>query len=410
MGVVSPSPKPLDVAAARAWFPTLNGDFVYFENAGGSQVPAVVADAIRDYMLANYVQLDAPYEISKRSTYVVDSAHSWVNRVMGGEETGHVVLGPSSTQLAYMLAECYSRQLEPGDEIIINETGHEANVGPWVKLERFGIKIKWWSPINRRGETQIDDLRSLLTPRTKLVTFPHVSNLLGSILDVSEITRIVHEEGAKVVIDGVAYAPHRPIDVAAWDVDWYFYSTYKVYGPHMGALYGRSDAFSELVGPNHEFLPNTPPYKFELGGASHEGCAGLLGLKPYIAHLSGGEPEPTRGDVVRAFEAMGQAELPLQKRVIEFLVERGFEIIGSLETSDSRVGTISFVHPSIPNAAIVDAIVKAKIGARNGHMYAYRLCKRLGIDTETGVVRVSLVHYNTEGEVARLLEALSALR
>lgn len=408
--MVSPSQKPLDVAAARAWFPTLDTDFVFFENAGGSQVPAVVAEAIRNYMLSNYVQLDAPYDISRRSTDVVDAAHSWVNRIMGGEETGHVVLGPSSTQLAYMLAECYSRKLEPGDEIIINETGHEANVGPWVKLERFGIKIKWWSPINRRGETPIDDLTSLLTPRTKLVTFPHVSNLLGSILDVSEITRIVHEAGAKVVVDGVAYAPHRPIDVAAWEVDWYFYSTYKVYGPHMGALYGRTGAFGELVGPNHEFLPNTPPYKFELGGASHEGCAGLLGLKPYIAHLAGGGPEPTRGDVVQAFASMGQAELPLQKLIIEGLGDRGYEIIGSPETGDQRVGTISFVHPRFSNAQIVEAMVARGIGARNGHMYAYRLCKRLGIDTETGVVRVSLLHYNTEGEVTRLLNALSTLR
>ena len=250
-------------------------------------------------------------------------------------------------------------------------------------------------------------LERLLSPRTRIVAFPHVSNLLGEIVDVQGIVRLARQAGARVVVDGVAYAPHRAMDVAAWDVDWYVYSTYKVYGPHMAALYGKHEAFAELSGPNHYFIPDHEiPYKFELGGAIHEGCAGLLALGEYLSFLTGRE-RVDRVTVTEAFEVMTRCELPLQERLIGYLLEHPrVRIIGPDTADRSRVGTVSFLHRDLPSHRIAEAVDRENIGIRNGHMYAHRLCRALGIDPDDGVVRVSLVHYNTIEEIDRLIEVL----
>lgn len=393
----------------RAQFPALAGPTIYLENAGGSQVPACVADAIRDYMLKSYVQLGAPYDVSRRSTQVVADAHEFINLYLGGTGHGQVVLGPSCTQLVTMLAECYSRLLQPGDEIVICETAHEANAGPWQKLSRFGIKTKLWRVDPSTLQCSLDELRGLLTDATKLVVFPQVSNLLGEIVDVPAITQIAHDAGAKVVVDGVAFAPHRAIDVAAWGVDWYVYSTYKVFGPHMAALYGSFEAFAELEGPNHFFVPGSEPYKFELGGANHEGCAGLLALGQYLAAVAE-DLECSRETVVKAWDVMANHERPLQERLLSYLGSKSdVKVWGPLDSGLNRVPTISFTTNKTSPSAVCAATDRANIGIRHGHMYAYRMCEALGIDLEQGVIRVSASHYNTLEEIERLIDVIDPL-
>jgi cysteine desulfurase family protein (TIGR01976 family) len=401
-----------DCERIRTQFPALAGDTVYLENAGGSQVPAVVADSIRDYMLTSYVQLGAGYTLSHRATKLVDDAHDFVRSMMNGKD-GEVILGPSTSALLQMIAGCYLRVLKPGSEIVVAQTGHEANVGPWKMLERHGFTLRWWEMDPADYTCPLSDLENLLSDRTALVAFPHVSNLLGEIVDVERITSLAHEAGARVVVDGVAYAPHRAIDVSAWNVDWYAYSTYKVYGPHMAALWGRRDALAELPGPNHFFVPDDDlPYKFEVGGANHEGCAGICGLRDYLAFIVG-ETDPLALDrpaIERAFKIMTACELPLQARLIEYLRSRDdVRIVGPTEADDSRVGTISFVHDSKSSAEITAAVDRSGIGIRHGHMYAYHLCEAAGLDPEDGVVRTSLVHYNTMEEIERLIEVFDAV-
>jgi selenocysteine lyase/cysteine desulfurase len=312
-----------------------------------------------------------------------------------------------------MLARCYAEVLKPGSEIVVAQTGHEANVGPWKMLDRLGFTLRWWEMDPPSCTCPVPDLEHLLSDRTALVAFPHVSNLLGEIVDIEAITSLAHEAGARVVVDGVAYAPHRAIDVSAWNVDWYAYSTYKVYGPHMAALWGRRDALQELTGPNHFFVPDDDlPYKFEVGGANHEGCAGVCGLRDYLATLIG-ETDSSRLDrpaIERAFEIMTACELPLQARLIEYLRSRDdVRIIGPTDDGDSRVGTISFVHDSKSSAEITAAVDRSGIGIRHGHMYAYHLCEAASLDPEDGVVRTSLVHYNTLEEIERLIEVFDAV-
>ncbi len=397
----------------RARFPALAGDTIYMDNAGGSQVPAVVADAIRDYMLNSYVQLGAGYPMSQRCTQLVDDAHDFVNLFMNGTRTGKAILGASSTQLIFMLVDCYRKALRPGDEIIISEIGHEANVGPWAKLADEGFKVKLWEADPATLSCPLETLESLLTDRTKIVALPHVSNLLGRIEDLKAVVDLAHAAGARVVGDGVAYASHRAMDVEAWGVDWYLYGPYKVYGPHLGVMYGSHEAIAEITGPNHFFIPDDEvPYKFELGGVIHEACAGLLALGEYLKFLAGREDDAPcdRPTVEAAYEVMTTLEFPLQRRLIEYLQSRpGVTIVGPNHADASRVPTICFRHESVSSRAIIEAVCARNIGARHGHMYTARLCAALGHDLEDGYARISMVHYNTPDEVDRLIDVLNTV-
>jgi selenocysteine lyase/cysteine desulfurase len=241
---------------------------------------------------------------------------------------------------------------------------------------------------------------------------------LGRIEDARSITTLVRDAGARVIVDGVAYAPHRAIDVAGLGADWYVYSTYKVFGPHMAALFGTHEALAGLDGPNHFFIPRTEvPYAFEPGGVSHEGCAAILGLWPYLASLAGvsGDEGPRRSILERAYAVIADRETRLQARLIDYLNSKpNVRIIGPDTTDPSRVSTVSFVHAGQRSEQIARAANHCRFGIRYGHFYAYRMCARLAEagrlhDAEDGVVRVSLLHYNTTDEVDRLIECFDTL-
>jgi cysteine desulfurase family protein (TIGR01976 family) len=410
----------VDSEMIRGMFPALRVcPDVLLDNAGGSQVPQCVADAIRDYMLTTYTQLGGDYETSRRSTESVDRAHDFVNLFMNGVGRGHVVLGSSTTALCIMLADCYRRANRDGrDEIVIAETAHEANAGPWARLADEGFRVRIWPLDPDSLELPLEALASLLSERTLIVAFPHVSNLLGRIEDARAIIALAREAGARVIVDGVAYAPHRAIDVAGLGADWYVYSTYKVFGPHMAALFGTQEALAGLEGPNHFFIPRTEvSYAFEPGGVSHEGCAAILGLWPYLASLAGvgGDEGPQRAVLERAYGVIADRETRLQARLIDYLKSRSdVRIIGPDTTDPSRVSTVSFVHARQRSEQIAKAANQRRFGIRYGHFYAYRMCARLAEagrlhDPEDGVVRVSLLHYNTSDEVDRLIECLDTL-
>lgn len=412
MALAEPRAKP-DVHKVRSYFPSLQSGFAYLENAGGSQVPGMVADAIRDYMLTTYVQTGAGYPQSYVATETVEKAHAFTNRFMGGEGIGQAILGHSSTALIHILANSCAFAMAPGTRIISGEPGHEANIGPWAMLGQRGFDFQVWCLDPESMQCSLEELERLLKEApTKIATFPHVSNLLGEIIDIRPIVELCHRYGARVVVDGVAYAPHRAIDVKAWDVDWYVFSCYKVYGPHMAALFGKQEALNEIEGPNHFFVPRDLPYKFELGGIMHESCAGWLAVGRYLNVLAGKpeNTETTRQTVVEAFDTIKELELPLQKRFIDYLNSKpGVKVVGPNRTDASRVCTISFVHERLTPPEIVAHVHQYPIGIRYGNAYAYRLCQALGIEPETGVVRASFAHYNTILEIDRLIKALDEI-
>jgi len=382
------------------------------ENAGGSQVPKCVADAVHYHMLNNYVQLGAGYEISDRATKTVEDAHAFVSQFLNATE-GKVILGPSSSVLVNSLATAYGKEFKKGDEIVLAQDGHESNIGCWVReAKREEVTVKFWQIDKKTKKMKIEALEPLLNSNTRVVALTHVSNMLGEILPLKEIIQLIRKKAprARVAADGVAYAAHRVVDVQDWGIDYYFYSCYKVYGSHMAAMYMKNDTFTEVTGPSHYFYPKDSVNKWELGGVLHEGCAGLLALKKYINTVLERDPntDVDREAIVKAWTVMHELEKPLTHRLISFLRSKpDVEIIGQADPdSPSRVPTICFKHKNIKSETIAQQLFKYKMAIRWGGFHSARLADALGVGDEDGAVRVSLVHYNTLGEVEKLIKAL----
>lgn len=341
----------------------------------------------------------------------VGAGQAGIARLFGAADPSEMVIGPSTSALLRVLAGSFARTLKPGDEILVSEADHEANVGPWVELERAGAVIRWWRVNRDTAALETDDLRALLTDRTRLVAATHVSNLVGTVHPVAEWARAVHEAGALLCIDGVAYAPHRRIDVRAWDVDFYVASLYKVYGPHLGALYGKREHLDRLPRYNHFFLEDVVPYKFQPGNLNYELTWGAGAIVEYLESLGGSGPAGD-GALDEGFRRVVTHEAELGERALERLrAAPDVTIIGQDRMTETRVPTISFVVKGRRSSEVPAWTDAAGIGIRWGDFYAVRLAKALDLERRDGVVRMSAVHYNTLDEIDRAMDALApALR
>ncbi|MBW4486061.1 MAG: cysteine desulfurase-like protein [Tildeniella torsiva UHER 1998/13D] len=408
------SPATLDLNFVRQQFPALAGDWVFFDNAGGSQILKPVVDRITEFLYESNAQLGASYAVSQLATERVAAGAKAMATLINAADPAEVVLGPSTSALLRMLAQCFRPTLEPGDEIIVTNADHEANISPWVELEREGIVVKFWQVNPTTFELDLADLEALLTPQTRLVAVTHTSNVLGSIHPVRAIADLVHAHGALLCVDGVAFAPHRRVDVQALDVDFYTFSLYKVYGPHMALLYGKKELLLALPGYNHYFINDAAiPYKFQPGGSSYELSYSLTAVTEYFEALAQHHGESSEADsadpIDRAFGLIQKQEGMLNERLLSFLHSRpGVRIIGR-DTADptERVSTISFVTEGVSSDQIPPQLDAHNIGIRYGHFYALRLIEDLGLLPQQGVVRVSMVHYNTLEECDRLIEHLA---
>jgi cysteine desulfurase family protein (TIGR01976 family) len=400
-------------ARARSQFPSLASGFAFFENAGGSQVPAQVPERMRGLMERGYVQTGAGYPASDTVDRTVAEAKAFANVLMNGVGVGLTVVGPSTTDLLYRLANSLSAPFLAGGEIVVGLSNHESNIGPWVRLaERCSLALRWWEVDPETGEYDYAALASLVSDRTRIVAVAHTSNLLGDVLDVRRVTDLARRAGALSVVDGVAFAPHAAPDVATFGADFYALSLYKVYGPHLALLFGRSEAWEMVEGPNHFFIGRGDlPWKFELGCQPYESLAGMLGIGDYFSVLAGREgPAHDRETVEAAYRAMVALEAPLTERLAAFLLARpDVRLVGPKTGSQSRRHpTFSFVSRNKPSDEVVRRVNGPQIGIRYGHMYAARLCEALRVPLETGFVRVSAVHTNTKEEVESLVAALDA--
>jgi cysteine desulfurase family protein (TIGR01976 family) len=403
----------LDVAFARSQFPALAGEWVYLDNAGGSQVLQRVVDRIADYLLTSNVQHGATYAVSQLAAERQHQAQLRLAELLNAGRPEEVVFGPTSTMLLQLLARAMvGRVLAPGDEVIVTRVDHESNIGPWVRLEANGIVPRFWETSAATGALELGDLERLMTPRTRLVCVTHASNIYGTINPVADIARFVHERGAQIAVDGVAFAPHRTVDVQALDVDYYVVSLYKVYGPHHAVLYGRYDHLRELAGQYHYFIgDDRVPYKLQPGNPNYELSYGSIGIVEYLADLGTRAGETATGSprarLEAAFDAVAEHEAALADRLLDYLRDkRGVRVVGSPVADPTvRVPTLSFVAEGVDSPAIVRHIDTLKIGIRHGDFHSRRLVDQLGLQPQ-GVVRVSMVHYNTVEEIDRLIEGL----
>ncbi|KAI1158950.1 aminotransferase class-V [Nemania serpens] len=407
-----------DIEAVRSQFPALAEDQVFFDNAGGSQTLGTVIEAIRDYLSRTNVQLGASYKTGKASTERYDAGFAAGTRYVNAEEESEIVFGASTTQLLRNVS--FALEFDEGDEIIVSSIDHEANIAPWVDLaSRQKLVLKWWTPslsppspspspssttstTNPNPQLHPSNLAPLLTSRTRLVTCTHASNILGSIHPIASIAAEVRagpSPSALVVVDGVSYAPHRPVDVRALGVDIYVFSWYKVYGPHIAQLYASSRAQSQMRSLGHFFKKGaTLEEKIGLAGASYELLHSLPAVTSYLASLS---PSPWATKIAQ--------EEALQTALLAYLNSRSdITIYGAATASpEARVSTISFRVAGWASPDVVAVVEKAtNIGFRWGAFYSERLVKDLlGLD-DGGIVRVSLAHYNSADEVKAFIDAM----
>jgi len=401
----------LDLNAIRAEFPALAGDTVFLDNAGGSQVLARVADRVRDYLLTSSVQLGASYAASQLAGEKVLAARRAVAELVNAAHDDEVVMGGATTALMFMLTQALMASVQPGDEIIVTETDHEANIGGWMRLQQAGAVIKVWHVDRGSLALELHDLEPLLGPRTKWLAMTWASNILGTVNPVADVARRVHAVGGRVCVDAVAYAPHRLVDVQASGADVVVFSFYKVFGPHYAVMWVERGLLLSLPSLNHYFIgPEVVPYKLQPGNVNYELSYGCIGIHEYLCDIGTVliAEGSARQRMQAAFDAFEAHENALAERLLQWLrTKKSVRVIGRPAADDDRrVPTISFVVAGAPSEAIVRHVDQHSIGIRFGDFYAKRLIEALGLQAQGGVVRVSIAHYNTQGEIDRLIRHL----
>jgi cysteine desulfurase family protein (TIGR01976 family) len=423
----------LDNAWVRQQFPSLGlrvkGDWAaYFDNPAGTQVPRHVQRGVAEYLLYANANTHGSFVTSQRTDHVIARARALAAAFLGAASSSEVAFGPNMTTLTYALSHAFARQLAPGDELIVSDLDHDANISPWLDLEDRGIVVRR-IPVRVEDCTlDLERFERLLSPRTRLVAVGYASNAVGTINDVARITELAHAAGAQVWVDAVHYAPHGPIDVQALGIDFLVCSAYKFFGPHVAILWGRADLLAALPVQQVKPAPQSSPEKFETGTKNHEGLAGLVGAFEYLAQLGGeqvgGGPrkgaladvtgqDDLRAPMARAMRAIRVYEAGLAALLLEGLrAVRGLRLYGLTDAADlsRRVPTFGFTLDGVANAEASRQLAERGIFTWAGHHYALTLMERLGLEGQGGLLRVGAVHYNTPAEVFRLIEALKMIR
>jgi len=353
--------------------------------------------------------LGASYTPSQQAGERVLEAQVTMSKLINANEPTEVVLGSSTTQLLQNLSRSLLQTFKRGDEVIVTNCDHEANIGPWVDLQKVGIVVNIWKVNPETLELQLEDLEKLMTEKTKLVAFTHASNVLGTINPIEEFTSFIHDQGAMVCVDGVAYAPHRLIDVQKWNVDFYVFSFYKVYGPHYSLLFSKKNILEQLPGINHFFIGNNEgPYKLQPGNVNYELSYGLLGVVDYFMAVNEQLQINPINNFNEMFNLFAIHEEKLASLLLDFLNgKKEVKIYGHTSSDQNkRVPTISFTVKDKKSSEIPIQIDKYNIGIRYGDFYAHRLIDDLGLFQKDGIIRVSMVHYNTTEEVKNLIDKL----
>jgi cysteine desulfurase family protein (TIGR01976 family) len=369
----------LDVEAVRARFSALQRSQAFFDGPAGTQVPDAVIDAIAGYLRESNANVGGAFETSRRTDELIDEARRAAARLLSCAPEA-TIFGPSMTNLNFALTRTLARELQEGDEVVVTRLDHDANISPWLELQRdIGIVVRF-------TDLELSDLEAQLSDRTKVVAFPFASNALGTLLDAQRICGLAHEVGALAWVDAVHYAPHGKTNVVEIEADVLLCSAYKFYGPHLGLAYVR-----------RELLERWRPYKVrpapgnESGTMQHELLAGFVAAVEYL-------------------ESLGWYELSRHER------DLGERFLGGLPdnctlygkpTMDGRVPTFAFNVDGRSPAEVAEHLGERGIFVWHGDYYAVEVMKALGL--EDGAVRVGIVHYNTAEEVDRLLEELRKL-
>ena len=422
-----PTPETFDVHAIRARFPSLarhvsGGPIVYLDGPGGTQVPDLCLDGIRDYLTSRNTNTHGAFPTSVESDALLAEAHAAAADFLGAADD-EVAFGANATTITFAMSRAIGRTLRPGDELVVTRLDHDCNVAPWLALEHdLGVTVRWVDVRTDDCTLDLDGLERALGPRTRLVAVGLASNAVGTINPVRTIADAAHAAGAQVWVDAVHAAPHVPIDVAGLDADYLVCSPYKFFGPHMGLFWGRRELLEALpvykVRPADDGLPS----RLETGTQAHEAQAGLLGTFRYLEWVGvtqgGASGEPGAADGGRrarmraAMAAIRGYERALTPRLIDGLAAvPGLAIRGIVDPArvDERCPTVAFTLEGHHPQAVSAALGERGICTWDGDYYAYELIRALGLAESGGMVRVGLAHYNTADEIDRLVEAVGAI-
>ncbi len=414
-----------DPLPLRAQFPALAQTFnghpaIFFDNPGGTQVPERVIEAATRYYREANANIGGAFFTSKRTDAVLADARESMAALLNAPSVENVIFGANMTTLTFHLARSFGETLRPGDEIVLTELDHDANITPWAELQRDGAVIRY-ADILPDGTLDMVHLSGLLNERTRLVAVSHASNAIGTIPDVAEIVRMAHAVGARVYVDAVQFAPHGAIDVQALDCDFLACSAYKFFGPHLGILYGKTEALTALK--PHKLRPakNTLPYCWETGTQNHEGMAATAAAIAYLADIgerfgtSSRETYAAQGfsglrltlktamQSIRAYEQTLSDALLAALQSIEGLTIHGINDRNRLE---ERVPTVAFTWDRMLPRQTTEYLAEVGICCWSGNYYAVRLMERLNLQATGGAVRIGLAHFNTQEEIERLHRVL----
>lgn len=415
----------VDLSFCRAQFPSLEvraGDHpaAYFDGPGGTQTPQRVIDALVHYLARTNANSHGAFQTSVRSDAAIARSRRALADLLGAGSGGEIAFGNNMTTLNFALSRALARRLQPGDEIIVTELDHDANVAPWLALAEQGAVIRWARLDTDTCTVDLADLESKLSARTRILAIGLASNATGTVTDVARAAGLARSAGATVVIDAVHAAPHIPIDVSALGGDFLLCSVYKFFGPHVGVLWGRPDAFAALETYKVRPQSDDAPHKIETGTLNLEGIAASAEAVAFIADLglrAGGggthpapEGTPERRRQIRdGIAAIEAHESALLAELLDGLGRMpGLRVYGP-PAGHPRTPTVSFTLDGRAPAEIAAALGGQGLFVWDGDFYARTVVDRLGLREGGGLVRIGLAPYNTAAEVARLVTAIGAL-
>jgi cysteine desulfurase family protein (TIGR01976 family) len=414
----------LNLTTIRKQFPSLDRPAIFFDNPGGTQIARQSAERIQCYFMESNANHEGVFETSRKSDEILNEAHAAMADFLNAARPEEIIFGNNMTTLTLHISRSLTRTLGPGDEIVLTRLDHDANISPWLLVaEDRGCKVTFVDFDVEDCTLKLDEFERALARHPKLVAFGYASNAVGTVNPVRKITDMAHAAGALVYVDAVQYAPHGPIDVQSLGVDFLVCSSYKFFGPHAGALYGRYDLLDGLKAYKVRPATNSLPGKFETGTQNHEGIAGVLGALEYFEWLGktfGGEQEEglrerytgRRLEYKKAMTAVRAYEFELSRALLETLEQvPSLRIYGLTDPHklDQRVPTFSFRIGDKQPIEIAKALAAENIYVWDGNYYALEVTTRLGLEDRGGMVRVGAAHYNTVDEVKKLGDVLKKI-
>ncbi|MDJ0925120.1 MAG: cysteine desulfurase-like protein [Acidimicrobiia bacterium] len=402
----------LNTAAIRAQFPALrreeNGTTVaWFDGPGGSQVPHSVIDSISAFLQRGGSNHGGAFAASRDSELAHETARAAVSDLFGTRHDDYVVFGMNMTSLNFALSRALSATWGPGDEVVVTRLDHDANVAPWLRAAADrGATVRWVPFDTTTYRLDLEKLADVVGPRTKVVAITHASNAIGTIVDVAAASRITHDAGAIIVVDAVHYAPHGLIDIAATNCDFLLASAYKFFGPHIGAMAGRSGLLEQLDAYKVRPSPATGPGKWETGTQSFEALTGVTAAVDHIASLAV-EDNSRRNRLAAAYAAIQDHAIELGAQFLAGLPD-SVTVFGISDDLTARTPTYAIELEGMSARRLATELADRAIYVTDGDYYAVEVMQALD-RSEGGLVRIGFLHYTTEDEVDRLLEALHEL-